>query len=178
MESVMVSRCQRRGLGQTMTEFALVVPILLVLIMGVLDGALLLFSVGTARYADSEGSRVASQAGSAATADAQVLQIIRSNVGTTRLFDVTEVDIYKLNQDGNGNLTPDLTRYNRYALDGTPIISPEPWPSATRNVGNGTSDFIGVTIKFTYTWKAGFFAPLGPIKTTADTYVRLEPQSY
>lgn len=161
-----------------MTEFALVVPILLVLIMGVLDGALLLFSVGTARYADSEGSRVASQAGSAATADAQVLQIIRNNVGTTRLFDVTEVDIYKLNQDGNGNLTPDPAHYNRYALDGTPLISPEPWPSAARNVGNGTSDFIGVTIKFTYTWKAGFFAPLGPIKTTADTYVRLEPQSY
>jgi Flp pilus assembly protein TadG len=178
METVRFSRGKKRGHGQTMTEFALVVPILLVLIMGVLDGALLLFSVGTARYADSEGSRVASQAGSAATADAQVLQIIRNNVGTTRLFDVTEVDIYKLNQDGNGNLTPDPTRYNRYALDGTPIISPEPWPSAARNVGNGTSDFIGVTIKYTYTWKAGFFAPLGPIKTTADTYVRLEPQSY
>lgn len=178
METVRFFRGKKRRHGQTMTEFALVVPILLVLIMGVLDGALLLFSVGTARYADSEGSRVASQAGSAATADAQVLQIIRNNVGTTRLFDVNEVDIYKLNQDGNGNLTPDLTRYNRYALDGTPIISPEPWPSATRNVGNGTSDFIGVTIKFTYTWKAGFFAPLGPLKTTADTYVRLEPQSY
>jgi Flp pilus assembly protein TadG len=161
-----------------MTEFALVVPVLLVLIMGVLDGALLLFSVGTARYAATEGSRVASQAGSAATTDTQVLQIIRSNVNTTHLFDVTEVDIYKLNQDGNGNLTPDLTHFNRYALDGTPMISPEPWPAAMRNVGNGTSDFIGVTIKYTYTWKAGFFAPLGPVKTTADTYVRLEPQSY
>jgi Flp pilus assembly protein TadG len=161
-----------------MTEFALVVPVLLVLIMGVLDGALLMFSVGTARYAATEGSRVASSAGSAATADAQVLQIIRSNVNNTHLFDVTEVDIYKLNQDGNGNLTPDPAHYNRYALDGTPMISPEPWPSATRNVGNGTSDFIGVTVKYTYTWKAGFFAPLGPIKTTADTYVRLEPQSY
>ncbi len=92
-----------------MTEFALVVPVLLVLIMGVLDGALLLFSVGTARYAATEGSRVASQAGSTITADAQILQIIRNNVSTTRLFDVSEVDIYKLNQDGNGNLTPDPT---------------------------------------------------------------------
>jgi Flp pilus assembly protein TadG len=161
-----------------MTEFALVVPVLLVLIMGVLDGALLLFSVGTARYASSEGSRVASQAGSVASADSMVLDIIRNNVGTTRLFEVTEVDIYKLNQDGNGNLTPDPSHYNRYALDGTPMTSPVPWPPATRNVGNGTSDFIGVTIKYTYTWKAGFFAPLGPLKTTADTYVRLEPQSY
>ena len=91
METVRFSRGKKRGHGQTMTEFALVVPILLVLIMGVLDGALLLFSVGTARYADSEGSRVASQAGSAATADAQVLQIIRNNVGTIGLCSSTRV---------------------------------------------------------------------------------------
>jgi hypothetical protein len=45
-------------------------------------------------------------------------------------------------------------------------------------VGNGTSDFIGITVNYTYTWKAGFFAPLGPLKTTAVSYVRLEPQSY
>jgi Flp pilus assembly protein TadG len=161
-----------------MTEFALVVPILLLLIMGVLDGALLMFSVGTARYAASEGSRVASQMGNLATTDGQVVQIIRDNVSTTHLFDVTEVDIYKLNQDGNGNLTPDPTYFNRYRLDGSAMISPEPWAPARRNVGNGTSDFIGITVNYTYTWKAGFFAPLGPIRTTAVSYVRLEPQSY
>lgn len=161
-----------------MTEFALVVPVLVMLIMGVVDGALLMFSVGTARYSASEGSRLASQLGNAATTDSQVVALIRSNVTTTHLFDVSEVDIYKLDQDGNGNLTPDPTFFNRYALDGTPLISPEPWPAAQRNVGNGTSDFIGVTIKYTYTWKAGLFSPLGPVRTTAVSYVRLEPQSY
>ena len=90
---------------------------------------------------------------------------------------MTEVDIYKLNQDGNGNLTPDPARINKYALDGTPLNG-TPWPAASRNVGNGTSDFIGVTVNYTYTWKAGFFAPLGPLKTTAVSYVRIEPQSY
>lgn len=161
-----------------MTEFALVVPVLVMLIMGVVDGALLMFSVGTARYAASEGSRLASQLGNAATTDNQVVALIRSNVTTTHLFDVSEVDIYKLDQDGNGNLTPDPTFFNRYALDGTPLISPEPWPAAQRSVGNGTSDFIGVTIQYTYTWKAGLFSPLGPVRTTAVSYVRLEPQSY
>ena len=161
-----------------MTEFALVVPVLLMLIMGVLDGAMLMFSVGTARYAASEGSRLASQLGNASTTDSQVITVIRNNVAATRLFDVSEIDIYKLDQDMNGNLTPDPTDFNRYALDGTPMISPEPWPASKRNVGNGTSDFIGITINFSYTWKAGLFAPLGPIKTTAVSYVRLEPQSY
>ena len=178
MKTVRFSRGRTQGRGQTLTEFALVVPVLLMLVMGVLDAALLMFSVGTARYAASEGSRLASQLGNAATTDSQVVALIRNNVTSTRLFDVSEIDIYKLDQDGNGNLTPDPTYYNRYALDGTPMISPEPWPAAARNVGNGTSDFIGITINFSYSWKAGFFAPLGPIRTTAVSYVRLEPQSY
>jgi Flp pilus assembly protein TadG len=161
-----------------MTEFALVVPVLFMIIMGVLDGALLMFSVGTARYASAEGSRIASQLGNATTTDSQVMQIVRNTVGGTQLFTVNEVDIYRLNQDGNGNLTQDVARVNRYNLDGTPISNPIPWPAANRNVGNGTSDFLGITVTYTYTWKAGFFAPLGPVRTTAVSYVRLEPQSY
>jgi len=166
-----------RRLGQTLTEFALVVPVLFVLIMGVLDGSLLMFSVGTARYASAEGSRLAAQLGNLSSTDSQVLQTIRGTVNGTRLFSVDEIDIQKLNQDGRGVLTADPRYLNRYALDGT-ALGPLTYPAANRNVGNGTSDFIGVTIKYTYTWKAGFFAPLGPLKTTAESDVRLEPQSY
>lgn len=166
-----------RRRGQTLTEFALVVPVLLVLIMGVLDGGFLMFSVGTARYAAAEGSRVAAQLGNVSSADSQVLQTIRATVNGTQLFSVDEIDIYKMNQDAQGNLTQDPGHINRYALDGT-AMGPLTYPPSGRNVGNGTSDFIGVTVKYTYTWKAGFFAPLGPIKTTAISEVRLEPQSY
>jgi Flp pilus assembly protein TadG len=177
MEAVRPSGKRVRSRGQTLTEFALVVPVLLMLVMGVLDGALLMFSVGTARFAAAEGSRVAATLGNVATTDSQVVATVRDKVGTTQLFSVQEVDIYKLNQDGNGNLTPDPSKINKYALDGT-AIGPTPWPASGRNVGNGTSDFIGVTINYTYTWKAGFFAPLGPLRTTAVSYVRIEPQSY
>jgi Flp pilus assembly protein TadG len=177
MEAERSSGKRARTRGQTLTEFALVVPVLLVLIMGVLDGALLMFSVGTARYAAAEGSRVAATLGNVSNTDSQVLTTIRQTVGTTQLFTVGEIDIYKLNQDGNGNLTQDIANTNKYALDGTPLNG-TPWPASGRNVGNGTSDFIGVTINYTYTWKAGFFAPLGPLRTTAVSYVRLEPQSY
>ncbi|HYR17399.1 MAG TPA: TadE/TadG family type IV pilus assembly protein [Mycobacterium sp.] len=160
-----------------MTEFALVVPVLLILIMGVLDGALLMFSVGTARYAAAEGSRVAATLGNVSNTDSQVVTTIRQTVGSTQLFTVEEIDIYKLNQDGNGNLTQDVAKTNKYALNGTPLNG-TPWPASSRNVGNGTSDFIGITVNYTYTWKAGFFAPLGPLRTTAVSYVRIEPQSY
>ena len=179
MLAVMGQRRRRPpSFGQTMTEFALVVPVLFILVLGVLDGGLLMFSVGTARYAAVEGARQAAQLGNAATADTQTLQVIRDRAGTDRLFTVDEIDIYKLDQDGNGNLTPDPTLFNRYAADGTPLLSPEPWQPATRNVGNGTSDFLGITVKFTYGWKSGLFKALGPVQSTATYYIRLEPQSY
>ena len=177
MKTARFSRGRARRRGQTMTEFALVVPVLFLLIMGVLDGALLMFSVGTARYASAEGSRLAAQLGNVSNTDSQVLATVRNTVGTTQLFTVTEVDIYKLNQNGNGDLTPDLGHYNRYALDGS-ALAPLTYLPASRNVGNGTSDFLGITVNYTYTWKAGFFSPLGPVRTTAVSYVRLEPQSY
>lgn len=175
VRDTVIQRGRRRG--QTLTEFALVVPVLFMLIMGVLDGALLMFSVGTARYASAEGSRLAAQLGNVSTADAQILGVIRNTVGTTQLFSVTEIDIYKLTQNANGDLSVDNGHYNRYALDGT-AMGPITYPAASRNVGNGTSDFIGITINYTYTFKAGFFSPLGPVRTTAVSYVRLEPQSY
>jgi len=160
-----------------MTEFALVVPVLLVLIMGVLDGALLMFSVGTARYSSAEGSRVAATLGNVANTDSQVVTTIRNTVSGTQLFTVDEVDVYKLDVDASGNLTQNIAKTNKYKLDGTPLNS-IPWPASGRDVGNGTSDFIGITVNYTYTWKAGFFAPLGPLKTTAVSWVRIEPQSY
>src|SRR2546425_9415015 len=116
MLAVMERRRRKPGsFGQTMTEFALVVPVLFILVLGVLDGGLLMFSVGTARYAAVEGAAQAAQLGNAAAADTQTLQVIRDRAGTDRLFSVDEIDIYKLNQDGNGNLTPDPTLSNRYA---------------------------------------------------------------
>ena len=82
-----------RRRGQTLTEFALVVPVLFLLIMGVLDGALLMFSVGTARYAAAEGSRVGAQLGNVSTTDSQVITAIRNTVSGTQLFSVGEIDI-------------------------------------------------------------------------------------
>ncbi len=166
-----------RGYGQTMTEFAIVLPVLFMLMLGVLDGGLLMFSVGTARYATVEGARMAAQLGNAATTDDQSIRVIREHVGATGIFTVDEVDVYKLNQDANGNLTPDPVLFNRYRIDGTPMTL-EPWVAASRNTGNGTSDFLGVTVHFTYSWKAGFLAPLGPLRSSVSHYIRLEPQSY
>ena len=180
MQSVTTAgrRRRTRAVGQALTEFALVGPLLLILILGLLDGTMLMYSVGTTHYAVGEAARLGAASGSAPGSDAAMLKVIRDTVGTLTVFQVDEIDIYKLNQDGGGNLSPDPTSYNKYRFDGTPMLSPEPWPAQARDTGNGTSDFMGVTIRYTYRFKAailGFAAPLG---LTATSYIRLEPQSY
>jgi hypothetical protein len=67
---------------------------------------------------------------------------------------------------------------NKYDLTGNPLLTPEPWTATSRDVTNGSSDFMGVTIKYQYRWKSGALIAATPLNLTAKYYVRLEPQTY
>jgi Flp pilus assembly protein TadG len=173
-----VRRVDRRRSGQSMVEFALVFPVAIVLFFMIIEGAFLLFSDATSHFAAGEAARQGAEGGNAATTDSKMVQVVRdSAVGQTTLETVNEIDIYRLNQDGSGNLTVDSGHVNKYRLDGTSIGAVN-WPSITRDVSAGTSDYIGVTIDYTYNWRTSLFAPLAPPRLTAIYYVRLEPQTY
>lgn len=168
----------RRSRGQTMTEFALVSPVLLLVLFGVLEAGLLLFSVGSARFAAGEAARQEAESGNAAAADSLSLGVVRATaLGTTKIATVQRVDIYKLQQQGNGTLTVVPGTTNSYNLDGSPRNS-IPWPSPGRDVKNGESDFLGVTIYYRYNWKTGIFLFAGPLDLNQSFYIRLEPQTY
>jgi Flp pilus assembly protein TadG len=169
---------KRRSRGQTMTEFALVSPVLLLMLFGVLESGLLLFSVGSARFAAGEAARQEAESGNAASADQLSLGIVRGTaMGTTRIAIIQRIDIYKLNQQPNGTLTVAPGTVNSYNLDGTARNS-IPWPSASRDVKNGESDFLGVTIYYRYNWKTGIFIFAGPLDLNQSFAIRLEPQTY
>jgi Flp pilus assembly protein TadG len=169
---------KRRSLGQTMTEFALVSPVLLLILFGVLESGLLLFSVGSARFAAGEAARQEAESGNAANADALTLGIVRGTaLGTTNLAQVRHIDIYQLQEQANGTLTVVPGTVNSYNLDGTPR-GPLPWPSSSRDVKNGESTFLGVTIYYRYTWKTGIFLFAGPLDLNQSFAIRLEPQTY
>ncbi len=161
-----------------MVEFAVVLPVAIVLFFMIIEGAFLLFSDATSHFAAGEAARQAAELGNASTADSKAVQVVRdSAVGHTTLEVVNEIDIYKLNEDGAGNLTVDSTHVNKYHLDGS-VIGSVNWPPVTRDVTNAASDFIGVTIDYTYNWRTSLFAPLAAPHLTAIYYVRLEPQTY
>src|SRR5256885_14080824 len=98
------TRWGRGDRGQTMVEFALVAPILLFLFFAVLEGSLLVFTVGAFRYAASQGAIQDAELGNATNADTQAVQAIRTGPGVTTLANVTEIDIYRLNLQSNGQL--------------------------------------------------------------------------
>jgi hypothetical protein len=171
-----------------MVEFSLIAIALLFLVFAVLDGSLLIFSVGTARFAAGEGARIGAERGNATTTDTEILSAINGTaLGTTNLAVINEVDVFRLTLDSSNNLVVDNNHYNAYKPNGvrkdglncSVATPPTPcWPPNTRNVINGQSDFLGVQIKFTYYWKSGIFAPAPPVQSSTNFYIRLEPQNY
>lgn len=172
--------------GQGVAEFALASPIALLLLVGIIEMGLLMFGVGTAAFAVGESARVGAEAGNQVDADTQIINTIRATaLGSETIVNVQEIDISRLLEDPvTGKLSIDSTGCNggactnRYDLQGNPLLSPEPWPSTARNVSNGSSDFMGVTITYLYRWKSGTLLSSSPLQLSATYDVRLEPQTY
>jgi TadE-like protein len=161
-----------------MTEFALVAPVLLLVLFGILESGLLLFSVGSARFAAGEAARQEAESGNAAAADSLALGVVRGTaLGTTRIAGIQHIDFYKLQEQANGTLTVVPGTTDSYNLDGSARNS-IPWPSSSRDVKNGESDFLGVTIYYRYSWKTGLFLFSGPLDLNQSFAIRLEPQTY
>ena len=171
-------RDRSRSRGQALVEFTIVAPILFFFLLGVLESGFLLFVVGTARFGAGEVARQESESGNAASSDQISIGVLRATaIGTTNLATVTEIDIYRMIEQGNGTLTVDPAHYNKYKLDGS-AIGAITWPSSMRDVVNGESDFLGVTLNFQYKWMTGVFLASHPLQLQQTFEIRLEPQTY
>jgi Flp pilus assembly protein TadG len=164
--------------GQSAVEFALLVPVILLLGFGLMEFSLLLFGAGAARYAAGEGAHAASESGADPGADLTAVDAVRATpLGGTSVVTVSEVDIYKVDLV-NGSLQQDTTLVNRYRLSGTPIGTPA-WLPITRSTAASHPEFLGVTVKYTYNWKEGLLGSLlQPIALTSSSWVRLEPTNF
>lgn len=175
------SRGQTRARAQSIVEFALVVPVLLFMLFGAMEGGLLLFVVGTAKYGAEEMARQESQSANSATADQDSIAALRKTaLGSSTLAHVNEIDIYRMVEQPDGSLVADPNHYNRYNLDGTCLgaCASNTWPSIVRNVTNDQSDFLGVTLQVQYNWMTGKMLAGGPVALSETFVIRLEPQTY
>jgi hypothetical protein len=168
-----------RGCGQSLVEFALVAPVLFLLLFGVIEFGLLVFAVTSAQFAALQGARAASEFSWNQGADSQVIDAVRQTpLGTTTIVSVDEIDVFKVDQQPDGSLQPNPTLVDRYDGAGTPLAAPG-WPPSARSMSVSHPDVVGVRVSYTYSWKFGLFADLfPPLSRTAAYWVRIEPSSY
>ena len=167
-----------------MVEFAIVAPVFFFSLVATIDGGLLMFVIGSGNHAAGIGEITLADEGNLATADCDAItNIAAAGLGTTGLDKITEVDIYQLDQDAQGNLSPDGTNYNAYppadirsnsqcSTDTT--AGKFPWPPSSRFVSASNLTNIGLSIKYTYSYLALNHPALAVVETR---YFRLEPQN-
>lgn len=176
---------RRRAWGQSLTEFAVVAPLMLFTLFGIFEGGLLAFGFGESRFAANEIARVVAQAGNIGTPDQLAINKARTNtpIGSNTIIAVNYIDIYLVHVDGFGNLIKDTDScagtpcQNRYLLNGT-LVSGN-WPASVRSLSAYSGDWVGVDLNFTYRWKDGIIGSIYPaVVQTATVRVRMEPWFY
>jgi Flp pilus assembly protein TadG len=97
--------------GQSLVEFALVIPIFLVLLMGLIEFAFLMNGQLSINYATRDAALVAAEAGNATGADCVILQKVEQDVSApANSANISQVQIFWTNADGqpldtSGNIT-------------------------------------------------------------------------
>ncbi len=89
--------------GQAIVEFALVIPLFLTVLVGVIEFGFLLNAVNTVNYATRDAALIAAEAGNNTTADCAIIKQVFADMGAPTTWDqVTEIRIYLADVNGNG----------------------------------------------------------------------------
>jgi hypothetical protein len=179
--------------GQGLIEFALILPLFAVLLLGVLELGTAFSHHLSLEYATREGARSGSalangggalgcgsgQSPKASTVDPLIIEaverVLTSPGSPIVLSSVTQIRIYK--STASGAETPGLVNVWTYSLGGgpTPVDSTDPldfkqsgatgWTVCSRSNAN-PADVLGVSITYTYTFTTGLTQVLSMIGVT------------
>ncbi len=188
-----LQRHTERERGAVLVEFALVAPVLLLLIFGSMEYGLFFKDYLTVSNTTRTGARVGSAAGSGADADYQILQAVKASANALPggANSIQQISIYKSTLAGGGPTATCKTtssaadRCNTYTAAafaqpltkfgcGTGSID-SVWCPTTRGDSQAIGpDYLGVWVKTTH----GFVTKLfGTSRTITDSVVmRIEPK--
>lgn len=177
-----------RQRGATLIEAAIVFPLLILIIIGILETGLAFKDYLTVSYMSREAARVGALAGDDADADCAILEGIGSVATAGDLARITSIQIFKADVNGNQGVTnfavfdggdPSLCNVPAQPSD-TWTISPVGWDATSRqtSVGVDALDIIGVRIIMTHDWITNFAPFQGSITIDESTITRLEPKVF
>jgi len=195
---------RHRSRGQALVEFALVIPLFLVIVVAIAEFSFLFTSYVSIGFATHDASQIAATLGNTPGADIAVLQRIDNDVMVpANPNQIKEVDIYQVDTTSN-NGSPLGSRINTWTYDGGSHAYTLPdgstvnlpftrttngYPELGRcNVNKGvgcttfgqtTVDTIAVKIVYQYVWITPFPALVGASTTgpvlSSINVMRLEP---
>jgi Flp pilus assembly protein TadG len=181
-----------RERGAAITEMALLLPILLLLVLGVFELGAAFKSYLTTSNAAREGTRLLSARGTDELADCLALVKAVDALSLANDFNsLDRIEIFQANPS-TGDPVPGTTNtYTYSAGDPTDCSTTAPncgsWtctisqPPASRSalVGASTSpDLIGMRIVYQHDWLTGFPPFSGSITIDEQTISRLEPEGF
>jgi hypothetical protein len=170
--------------GQSLVELALIIPLFLVLLAGLLEFGAAIDHRTAMAYAVREGARVGASLGNGGAnpndVDPHILLAVQRGLTDPILItNIVSIEIYKA--DSNGNITPG--KNNAYDRDGN-LVGTAGWPAASRVMGlNG--DSIGIRVVYDFHpgtplsmllgMLTGSAPPYQTIQMADRTVMRLEP---
>ena len=132
-----------------MVEFALILPLFLLVLMGALEFGSAYDHRGAMAYAVREGARVGASLGKGganpSNVDPTIVAAVQRGLTDPILVEnIVSIEIYKA--DTAGNAVPGkINQYDRFGA----LVGAEGWPAASRVPGLG-GDSIGVLVRYNF----------------------------
>jgi len=170
-----VSRPSPRGggRGQAIVEFALILPLFLILLMGMLEFGIVYDHRNAMAYAVREGARVGASLGNGGSQPSGVNPAILTAVqrGLTNpilIENITSIEIFQADASGQ----PVAGKIDAFDRDGNPV-GPAGWPATSRvpafsGVGGVIGDSLGVRVVYD-------FRPQTPLGTLLGLFINGNP---
>ena len=170
--------------GQAIVEFALILPVFLVILMGMLEFGIAFDHRNAMAYAVREGARVGASLGNGGSqpsgVDPAILAAVQRGLTDPILVEnITSIEIYKADTLG----LPVSGKIDKYDREGT-LIGTAGWP-ATARVPGLTGNSIGVRVSYAFRPQTPLGSILGmlangnppytTIPMTDATVMKLEP---
>lgn len=179
----MMRSLRAREDGAAIVEFAFVVPVMLLLVVGLAEFGLGFKDMLSVSSATREGARVASAIGNDGAADCVIVEAAAASLSGIDVDDVRELWVYKAAADGSPTGARQVYRPAVGTDDPAILVCSDGWvqlesgyPPAGRNITVGNLDLIGIRIIFDHTWATQVPPFTGSETWTDDTIMRMEPR--
>lgn len=180
--------------GQALIEFALLLPIVMLIVVGLMEFGMFLNSRNAVEFASRDGSMLAAEGGNTPGTDCVVLdKVERDIVSPARNIRIQVVNIYWSDRNGDqigGNVNTYTRAGSTTCNYGGGLSLTVPYTLTTPNYLEGARcdvlagcggthaglDTIGVKVTYNHRWMTSLVQQTGIITFSVASATRLEPQ--